>query len=70
MNFDEVFRPVGVCVKAKCRPDRVLDLNYCNRFHVSGEGCEAVNQDITKEWPQCCEKIKCKDGVREVTIEI
>ncbi|KAL5290482.1 hypothetical protein ACFFRR_010069 [Megaselia abdita] len=73
MNYDEVFRPIGLCIKAKCRSDRVLDLNYCQRYNVP-DGCEVIRQDLTKEYPECCEKLKCRDGknmiIRDITTEI
>lgn len=72
MNFEEIYRPIGTCVKAKCRPDRILDLNFCTRYNVP-EGCEVIKKDLTKEFPQCCEKLKCRDGksitIRDITYE-
>lgn len=68
MKFDEIYRPVGVCIKVGCRSDIVLDLNYCQIANPS-DGCELVNQDLTKEYPHCCEKLKCGDVTKEVTRE-
>lgn len=69
MSYDEIYRPTGLCVKAKCRPDKILDLNFCQIYNVP-TGCEVIQQDLTKEWPQCCEKLKCGNQIREITTEI
>lgn len=68
MEFDEIYRPIGVCSKVKCRSDIVLDLNYCQKYNVP-DGCEVIKKDLTKEWPQCCDKFQCKDGIKDITIE-
>lgn len=73
MDYNEIHRPIGLCLKAKCRPDRILDLNYCQRYNVPAD-CEVIKQDLTKEFPQCCEKLKCKvegkEVIREITMEV
>uniref|UniRef100_T1GUP8 Single domain-containing protein n=1 Tax=Megaselia scalaris TaxID=36166 RepID=T1GUP8_MEGSC len=60
LNFDEVYRPIGECLKVKCRDDYVLGINYCSRYHVAPK-CEEIKEDLMKPFPECCPKIKCLD---------
>ncbi|KAL5292098.1 hypothetical protein ACFFRR_011104 [Megaselia abdita] len=73
LKFDENYRPIGECLKIKCRDDYVLGINYCSRYHVP-QMCEEIKEDLTKAFPNCCPKLKCKDkdgkeSIRETTFD-
>lgn len=63
-NPDETKSLPGTCSEAFCSKDFSLTYTSCIVYTVDDPNCEKVEQDYSKDYPECCKKYKCvHDGV-------
>ncbi|XP_055535338.1 uncharacterized protein LOC129724443 [Wyeomyia smithii] len=53
----------GACMTMSCHEDFFLNYESCISYSISDPNCEKVEQDLSKSYPECCKKYRCKvDG--------
>ncbi|KAL1399223.1 hypothetical protein pipiens_008378 [Culex pipiens pipiens] len=52
------------CTKVFCSTNLSLTYTTCGSVLVNDPHCEKIEQDLTKDFPECCHKYKCElEGV-------
>ncbi|KAH8411327.1 hypothetical protein KR215_002147 [Drosophila sulfurigaster] len=58
------YKPInreGFCNSIHCRPDYVLEIEYCGRHNlVPSKNCK-IYSDMRRTFPNCCPQLLCKD---------
>lgn len=59
LNFGETKSVPGSCTEAFCSKDFTITYTTCILFTLDDPNCEKVEQDFSKDYPECCKKYKC-----------